>query len=181
MKSIYLISMLLTTYNAAEPEHWKIDFHHPEESNYWLVVNDTVMGGVSQSSLVISEGIASFSGELSTENNGGFASVRRVGELPLSSSNGPLRLTALGDGKEYQIRLRTNRTFDGVAYVAKFSTENGQLQTFKFNEDDFAPRYRGRRVHNALPLSFNDSVQVGVMLSGNQTGYFQLSVKYIGQ
>ena len=53
------------------------DFSSEETSGIWRTINDDVMGGVSQSRFKLnSGGTASFSGNLSLENNGGFASVR---------------------------------------------------------------------------------------------------------
>ena len=46
------------------------------DANPWRNVDDVVMGGVSSSSMRIEEGVAVFKGEVSLENNGGFASVR---------------------------------------------------------------------------------------------------------
>jgi hypothetical protein len=42
----------------------------------WRVVNDNVMGGVSTSRFEATNGVALFRGDVSLENNGGFASVR---------------------------------------------------------------------------------------------------------
>lgn len=43
----------------------------------WYVVNDNVMGGVSNSSMVFTENeTLVFKGRVSLDNNGGFASVR---------------------------------------------------------------------------------------------------------
>ena len=41
----------------------------------WVVVNDTVMGGVSSSSIEVADPMT-FSGTLSLEQNGGFVSMR---------------------------------------------------------------------------------------------------------
>ena len=42
----------------------------------WFVVNDTVMGGLSESRLVVGAHSIEFKGDVSLRNNGGFASVR---------------------------------------------------------------------------------------------------------
>ncbi|MGD1912957.1 MAG: CIA30 family protein, partial [Rivularia sp. (in: cyanobacteria)] len=54
------------------------DFGNPsiEVKDIWGAVDDVVMGGVSQSNIKLSSGKALFSGNVSTENSGGFASVR---------------------------------------------------------------------------------------------------------
>lgn len=68
------------------------DFDKPELANNWQIVNDGVMGGRSSSRLTISgDGTASFLGDLSLENNGGFASVRsrpaKLVSTPMSFSS----------------------------------------------------------------------------------------------
>ena len=53
------------------------DFGIPGELDAWYVLNDTVMGGRSQSRIVAAaEGTVAFAGVVSLENYGGFASVR---------------------------------------------------------------------------------------------------------
>ena len=58
-----------------------IDFAEPESAR-WTIVNDGVMGGRSSSDVELTgDNTALFSGFLSLENNGGFASVR--GRFPM--------------------------------------------------------------------------------------------------
>ena len=53
------------------------DFQTATNSTAWQIVNDDVMGGVSTSQFQpLTNGGAVFSGVVSLENNGGFASVR---------------------------------------------------------------------------------------------------------
>ena len=57
-----------------------IDFSdaNAEEILRWRVINDDVMGGLSQSRIELSPAsTALFSGQLALENNGGFASILR--------------------------------------------------------------------------------------------------------
>ena len=52
-------------------------FNFSNNENRWNIINDDVMGGISQSSFSITDdGYAVFEGNLSPENNGGFASAR---------------------------------------------------------------------------------------------------------
>ena len=52
------------------------DFTAEDSVTDWYVQNDTVMGGVSSSELSWNDGDLLFSGNLSTDNNGGFTSMR---------------------------------------------------------------------------------------------------------
>ena len=53
------------------------NFEKNKELKQWFIVNDDVMGGISESNLSISnDGNGIFQGYISTENNGGFCSIR---------------------------------------------------------------------------------------------------------
>ena len=55
------------------------DFNSESNVYSWRIVNDVVMGGKSSSTITINkEGHGQFSGTVSTENNGGFSSVRHI-------------------------------------------------------------------------------------------------------
>ena len=185
MKTIIFVLFIMTCANLSAQN--KIDFSDPEELNYWYRVNDSVMGGVSQSNLRVVDKVAYFEGVLSLKNNGGFASVRRIGPLILESGNTPISLEINGDGRRYQLRLRTNKGgdgvdgVDGVAYVATFLSNDDKWQTLAFNEQDVVAKFRGRLVNRAPALSFSDVRQIGFMLADKQPGSFRLAIKTIGQ
>jgi monofunctional biosynthetic peptidoglycan transglycosylase len=159
----------------------RIDFSNPQETQNWVIVNDTVMGGRSRASLGVEKDMLVFAGDLSLQNNGGFASIRRVYE-PLSWNNkNTLEIKVLGDGRSYQFRLRTNRNADGVAYVANFTTIKDEIQTLQFDIRDFTPQFRGRLVRGAPTLSFSDIAQMGFMLADKNPGGFVLQISHIRQ
>lgn len=158
-----------------------IEFSQADELNNWVVVNDTVMGGRSQSIAQSQGGYMSFTGDLSLRNNGGFASIRRIYNPIDWQSNTPIQIIVKGDGREYQFRLRTNRYMDGVAYVKNFVSSKDEWQTITFQEEDFTAQFRGRLVSRANALSFNDITQLGFMLADKQAGEFELQLKEISQ
>lgn len=158
-----------------------IQFSEADEISNWVIVNDTVMGGRSKAKLGIADDMLVFSGDLSLQNNGGFASTRRVYAPIEWESKRAIKITVEGDGRAYQFRLRTNRRMDGVAYVVSFQTVAGETQTFTFELSDFEPLWRGRYVRGADALSFDDVTQVGFMLADKSPGGFLLKVKEINQ
>ena len=84
----------------------------PEESAKldWRVVDDGVMGGLSQGKREIGDdGILRFFGTLSLENNGGFSSLRTGNvRMDLGGADG-IVLRVKGDGRTYQLRFSTVR------------------------------------------------------------------------
>ncbi len=159
----------------------RIDFSNAQETQNWIIVNDTVMGGRSRASLSVEKNMLVFAGDLSLQNNGGFASIRRIYE-PLSwNRSETLEIKVLGDGRSYQFRLRTNQNADDVAYVANFTTTKNQIQTLQFDIKDFTPQFRGRLVRGAPTLSFSDIAQIGFVLSDRNPGQFVLQISHIRQ
>jgi monofunctional biosynthetic peptidoglycan transglycosylase len=156
-----------------------IDFEMPEQSN-WTIVNDRVMGGRSSSSLELTDnGTATFSGILSLENNGGFASTRALfRDLDLSDFTG-LKLRAKGDGRSYQLRIRVDGYFDGVAYRSDFATEQGEWTEVYLPFSSFQPTYRGRVPRGVPPLDRSAIRQIGFLLGDKIEGPFQLEIAWI--
>jgi monofunctional biosynthetic peptidoglycan transglycosylase len=142
----------------------------------WTVVNDGVMGGRSTSSVrELPSGTILFAGDVSLENNGGFASARlSIPDTDLSAFAG-LRVRLRGDGKRYQIRLRPDDRFDGLAYAAPFRT-TGEWETVEIPFAAFEPTFRGARPPGAPPLDPSRIRQLGLLIADRQAGPFALEV-----
>jgi len=146
----------------------------------WAIVNDGVMGGLSSSEFVDSgAGFAVFRGNLSLENNGGFASVRGIVPIGAMEQHSGLALRIRGDGRSYQVRLRTNRQFDGVAYMAEFQTRAGAWQTIEIPFSAFEATYRGRKPRGAPELVPGEIRQLGLLIGDKVEGPFRLDVEWI--
>jgi monofunctional biosynthetic peptidoglycan transglycosylase len=140
----------------------------------WYSINDGVMGGVSIGAMAVSPDGLVFEGDLSLENNGGFASVRRRVDADLSAATG-LQLSVRGDSRTYQVRLRQDERFDGIAWRAEFSASN-QWQTVTLDFADFEPVFRGRRVIDAGPVVPSKIRQLGFMVADKTPGPFRLEI-----
>ena len=102
-------------------------FDYDEDEPAWYTVNDDVMGGVS-TSMVTTDAETQrlvFSGNLSLENNGGFASIRsQWSDYDLTGYDG-IVLRVRGDGRAYQVRIRAEETGSEIAYATLIETEVG--------------------------------------------------------
>jgi len=156
-----------------------VDFNDADPKE-WYVINDRVMGGVSSSNIRhTGRGTGVFAGVLSLENNGGFASVRiDVGRCDLSMFTG-LEIRVLGDGRTYQLRLRTDDLIDGIAYRANFGTRTGEWLTTRIPFDQFLPTYRGRVLSDQPPLDTARIRQVGFLLADKTPGPFSLEIDFV--
>ena len=149
-----------------------MDFSNPNTLRDSWIVNDGVMGGVSQSSLRQDVDGMFFEGVVSLENNGGFASMRSSVRFPQGTQL--IELLAKGDGKRYKLVLRTELA-PRVTYVADFIALP-TWQTYRFNLSQFKSTFRGRDV-NAPTLSFSDVIDFGILISNNQVGSFAIQLK----
>jgi len=156
------------------------DFSNPAEKEKWVIINDGVMGGLSQSSMEIADdSTALFSGSVSLKNNGGFASTRTSSEdLELEKYSG-LRLRVKGDGKKYQLRLRTDDNFDGVAFKHEFITEPDEWMEIDFPFEKFIASFRGRELPEIGSPDPAKVKQIGFLISGKQEGEFSLKIDWI--
>jgi monofunctional biosynthetic peptidoglycan transglycosylase len=161
-------------------DHLVIDFESHAVPEDWRAVNDGVMGGLSMSRMQAgADGTAVFCGELSLENNGGFASVRAaLDEVDLSDHDGVI-LRVRGDGRTYQVRFRTDIQFKGVTYRAHFATKAGQWIHVKVAFSRFEPVYRGRPFPGAVPLDTTCLHQIAFMVADEKEGPFRLEIAWV--
>lgn len=157
-----------------------VDFASPAEIGAWSAIDDVVMGGVSSSALVASgEGSALFTGEISLEHGGGFASVRSPSTRRALAGQRGLRVRFRGDGRRYKLRVRTSADFEGVAFQAPFTTRPGSWIMIELPFVDFVPVLRGRVVPGSAPLDPGAILSFGFLISDGQVGRFRLEVASI--
>ena len=150
----------------------------------WEIVNDGVMGGCSQSRLVKDDKNkhAVFTGEISLENNGGFASVRCRISFDLSSYT-HMKLWLKGDGKRYCFRLRTASRKTGeinrFSYDYRFDTKPDVWEWYLLPFHEFRPYFRGRALDDVAPLDRSAIRQIGFLISDKQEGKFTLHISQL--
>jgi monofunctional biosynthetic peptidoglycan transglycosylase len=184
MVPIMTINLTPFVYGASEDMKTQLtmvtDFKDSGEVDQWRIVNDGVMGGLSQSQiLTTNDKTAIFQGEVSLENYGGFASVRTIPRPYNLAGYSGFMIRIKGDGKRYQLRLRTDNRFDGPSYRHSFSTRENEWITVQIPFRDFVPTFRGRVLTDAPPLSPEQIQQIGFLISDKQEGAFQLEIDWI--
>lgn len=152
-----------------------LDLSRSEVVQTFRVINDVVMGGVSSSRLSSTDGAMVFEGEVSLENNGGFASFRGPVRFPAESA--ALLLTVRGDGKHYKLTLKLDDSTSTAQYQAVFVAPR-KWETLRFKPADFAASFRGRAVV-APSLRLVDVQYVGLLISDKQSGAFKIELKDI--
>ena len=137
-------------------------------------------GGVSQATFEPGEeGTAIFSGTVSLESNGGFASARsKAADHGLTDQIG-LAIRVKGDGRKYKLALRQDGRWDGVMYQAPFEAPADEWVVIQLPFDRFVATYHGQTVDDAPEAQANRLRSVGFLISDKQAGPFRLQIDWI--
>lgn len=136
--SLLLLYFVTISSNNFAETMFKDNFQDPSQ---WRYIGDNVMGGVSKGNvkfkIIDGEAVAILSGNVTTENNGGFIQIRRnLNDFKLEDSNS-IRLVAKGNSQKYYIFLRTTGTILPWQYYASEFTVNENFNEFVLPIRDF--------------------------------------------
>ena len=132
------LAVILTLMPSAHAGPPLFEFSSPVVVQAFGVVDDSIMGGVSASHLSLQLGFMLFEGDVSLENNGGFASFRGPVRFPTETT--ALLLTVRGDGRRYKLTLKRDDSTGTAQYQAVFVAPRG-WQTLRFVPGDFAASF----------------------------------------
>jgi Complex I intermediate-associated protein 30 (CIA30) len=159
----------LVNQNLQKGEIILFDFQTSNQNlrNIWGAVDDVVMGGVSNSNLILSDKRAIFTGIVSTDNNGGFASVRSKNfsqPWDLSAYQG-IRLKVKGDGKRYKFITRWEEKWDGISYCYSFDTIANEWKIIDIPFNDLIAVFRAKTLTDADKFDSSKVYSLQLMLS----------------
>lgn len=151
----------------------------------WQALHDQVMGGRSQGTAQPQEASNAecahvlFTGQISRDNGGGFASYRL--RLPQGAVIGAAQaavLTLRGDGGPFKLCLHRQSDWDGVQWQADFLAPS-RWTALALPLSAFDPRRRGRAM-SERPLAPPDTLlQIGLMTVRPEPGPFWLEMARI--
>ena len=193
IKCRFLISILIFSFATAliaqeeKPPQSKekttnmlIDFTDKKAGHQMNVVNDGVMGGLSQGAIEMTQNDSLlFKGNISLKNNGGFSSFRISGQRwDLSDWKG-IEIHVRGDGRSYGLRATTEERFlrSSVSFTADFKTVKDDWVKLRIPFSAMKASWRGRKLdRNFDPAQIKG---LGIILADKQAGKFALEIKSI--
>ncbi len=167
---------------TARPRRPVFDFPTADDVRGWRVVNDGVMGGVSTGRLAWKDRALVFTGRLSLDNNGGFASVRSPFIDPITAGwadRAGLGVEALGDGRTWTVEVRMDG--EDAGWISALGTSADPITAVELPWATFAPvtRFLSPRVP-AAPLDPSRIVSVAFYLVDKIEAPFRLELRSIG-
>ena len=157
------------------------DFGEGKDAGRWTIVNDGVMGGLSQSNVQLDANALLFSGTVSLKNNGGFVSLRSaMGEYDLSAYEYcEIRFKSNTDRK-FELLIEKETPFYLPKYRAKFGGKGKEWETIRILLRDFELSRMGSTMQEGIdPKSLQGIQRIGFILADKQEGSFRIWIDYL--
>lgn len=157
------------------------DFGFGKDFGKWSIVNDGVMGGLSQSKARLDADALLFTGNVSLQNNGGFVSLRSpMGKYDLSAYNYCEIRFRSDTSRKFEILIEKDTPFYLPKFRAKFGAGSKDWETITIPLRDFEISKMGSTIQQGIdPVRLQDIQRIGFILADKQEGSFQLWIDYL--
>lgn len=157
-----------------------LDFGKGSAGTDWLVVNDGVMGGLSKSSLQITDNSLILRGEVSLENNGGFASMRSPYQTLDLSKHKTVNIRYRSTGQDVGLVFSLHRQWYRPNYKINLEESGNEWKTVSI-ELITAREYRIGRLtgHTINKKLLAEIIRLGFITNSKKVGTFSFEVDYL--
>lgn len=160
-----------------------IDMNFGKEGNNrdWYVVNDGVMGGLSSGTLIETQSSIIFKGQVSLENNGGFASIRSPYANYNLSKYETIEIKYRSSGYDFAITLQNHKMYFKPNYKHDLPNTDGEWQTVSLKMSDFSAYTLGRKLnYNLDKKTQKEIIRMGFISNEKRAGDFEIEIASIG-
>jgi len=157
------------------------DFGAKKDFGKWSIINDGVMGGLSQSKATFDGDAILFAGNVSLKNNGGFVSLRSaLGNYDLSEFK-YCEIRFKSDTKrKFEILIEKDTPFYLPKFRVKFGATQGEWETITIPLKNFEISRMGTTMQQGIDPEVLKGIQrIGFILADKQEGSFQLWIDYL--
>ena len=159
-----------------------IDFGQDKAGDTWRIVNDGVMGGPSKSEIQLTNNSIQFTGAVSLENNGGFASMRTLiikGALSACKTM-TMRYKSSSTDRTFGLSLKNSQQYYIPYYKHTFSPKTTEWETLTVNLSDFKHYRISEVIGNDMPITALDDIyNMALIISDKKAGPFTIEIDYI--
>jgi hypothetical protein len=179
LAAIILSAFLMITSINQNQDFYLFNSSIMKTENKWRIVNDGVMGGLSSSTVSVNDDKIIFTGTVSLENNGGFASLRSpVKDYNFEKFSG-IEIKIKGDGKRYSISMKETTYFSGYFYTSTFETKKDEWVTIRIPFEQFKLYYFGKETKSGKKIPLNNIKEISLLIGDKQEGDFTAEIDYI--
>ena len=180
LPAIILSVILMITLIKQNQDGYLLNSSIMKTENKWRIVNDGVMGGLSSSKAMVNDdNKIIFSGNVSLENNGGFASLRSpVKDYNFEKFAG-LEIKIKGDGKRYSVSMKETTYFNGYFYTNSFETKKEEWIVAQIPFNQFKLYYFGKDTNSSKKIPLDNIKEISLLIGDKQEGEFNAEIDYI--
>ncbi|MEL6254408.1 MAG: CIA30 family protein [Bacteroidota bacterium] len=176
MIGIIFLLLFSTSFDAP----YKIDFGQKLDGRNWRVINDGVMGGLSQGSAYLTEEGLNFQGRISLDNNGGFASLRSPYQNFDLSSFKEVLIRYRAKGLKLGFRLELNRAFYLPYFKTDLQTSEGEWITQMLPLKEFEEYRLGKQTGPTITNpELARIIRIGFVCAEKKEGDFEIEIDFI--
>ncbi|MEM9934992.1 MAG: CIA30 family protein [Bacteroidota bacterium] len=176
--SIILLSMFMMAFYT--PTQQELDFGKGKAGDNWYIINDGVMGGLSEGEGVLEANSLRFYGNVSLKNNGGFSSLRApYQEMDLSGFE-TVEMRVRGKGQSFGFSMETSKLWFQPNYKVTFRPSPDEWEVMKFSLTDFNMYRIGQQMDQKISQDALASIiRIGFITNDKKEGPFELEIDYI--
>ncbi len=179
MKNILLLFLIMILSNISSAQY-KIDFGSEADGIDWQIVNDGVMGGLSEGEGLLSETTLRFKGLVSLENNGGFSSLRSPERAMDLSGFKIVEIRYKSTDYTIGFRLAQHRRYYLPNYTANLKPTNGEWAVATIVLESIDECILGRPTGNTMTSEqLANTIRLGFITREKRAGAFDFEVDYI--
>lgn len=158
----------------------KIDFGKEKDGQAWQIINDDVMGGKSNSKISFTDDTMLFEGDISLQNNGGFASVRSpIRNMDLSKYT-KVKIRYKSSKRDFALIFSNDLKYYNPKYKLSFSPKTENWETIEFLLSDAIETRMGQPTGATISdVSLKNIIRFGFILSDKKEGSFALEIDYL--
>lgn len=173
---IFLLMGLLNTSDGT----LEIDFGKNKNGQDWRIINDGVMGGLSQGVGNLEEDAMYFKGTISLENNGGFSSLRSPYQDFDVSKYEKVVIRLKAKGQILAFTMNVDQRWYMPYFKQQIRMEGEDWQVVELPFSDFKTYKVGRPIN--YDFSEKDAekiIRIGFITDSKKEGAFEATIDYV--
>lgn len=146
----------------------------------WQVINDGVMGGLSEGAAQLTNNSLVFKGSISLENNGGFSSLKSPFQQTDLSTYETIEIRLRTPAQSFAFTLETSEYFFQPYFKQEFVSPSHEWEIIRLPLSNFKAYRLGDATGNSLTSTdLEQIIRIGFIKADKITGDFTLEIDYI--
>ena len=178
--NLVIVQILILSFAVMNTDTYTIDFGKTKQGGNWSIINDGVMGGLSQGAAILEEDKVVFYGNISLANNGGFSSLKSPFRKTNLADFSFVEIRLKGKGQVFALTLETDQRYWRPYFKKNIAISGDDWETVRLDLNEFKAYSFGRNLNrNLTKEDLAEVLRVGITTNSKKEGPFDLEIDYI--